>query len=491
MKQRSQDVDGGWAWVVLISSFLLHMMSYGLAWSTGVYNVIFLEEFGQPKSVTAWAGSLPTAVMYGSGPIASMLSNKYGFRPVIMVGGLMVSAGLILSFFATNLFVLFFTFGVLTGAGLGVVYIPAIASVSCYFEKKLSLAAGIATSGVGIGNFLYPAIIRWLVNMYDWKQSFLILGAISLHMCVFGALMRPVKRPEIKEDQPILDITPFKKKGYAMLCVNVFLFCCGISALYIHLAAHGEKIGLNADKSAMLISGLGIANLFGRFAYGLIAYHPRVNVFILYGVSYLLSGVCICLVPIMKTFPVLMACVVIYGILSGCFGTLLVNILIELLGLHRFANGYGCLLLFMAAGQLIGASVAGAMYDVTDSYDMAFVLGGVMVILSSVVMIQPYLYIKRHPRFQEEEIIAEKVALAESTDIPSLQYMSHRDLVQMTVSLESLTAAKRSLDVIRRSTNSLNVIKPKLNVIQKKNGMLLPIHRDIEALKASFSTETI
>ena len=195
--------------------------------------------------------------------------------------------------------------------------------------------------------------------MYDWKQSFLVLGAISLNTCVFGALMRPVKRPEIKEDQPILDITPFKKKGYVMLCVNVFLFCFGISALYIHVTAHGERIGLNADRSAMLLSGLGISNLFGRFLYGLIAHHPRINVFLLYSGSYFLSGICICLVPKMETYPVLMACVCVFGLLSGCFGTLLVNILIELLGLQRFANGYGCLLLFMAAGQLIGASAAG------------------------------------------------------------------------------------------------------------------------------------
>lgn len=490
MKQRLAAVDGGWAWIVLISSFLLHMMTYGLAWSTGVYNVIFLEEFGQPKSVTAWAGSLPTAVMYGIGPIASMLSNKYGFRPVILVGGVMVSAGLCLSYFAHNLFILFFTFGVLTGAGLGIVYIPAIASISCYFNEKLSLAAGISTSGVGIGNFLYPAIIRWLVNMYDWKQSFLILGALSLNICVCGALIRPVQRPEIKEDQPILDITPFKKKSYVMLCLNVFLFCSGISALYIHIAAHGERIGLSADKSAMLISGLGIANLFGRFGYGLVAHHPRVNVFVLYAGSYFLSGVCICLVPIIKTFPVLMMCSVIFGMLSGCFGTLLVNILIELLGLQRFANGYGCLLLFMAAGQLIGASVAGLMYDVTDSYSMAFVLGGFMVILSSVVMIQPYLYVKHHPRNKEVEIIAEKVALSQSTDIQPLN-LSHRDLVQMTVSLESLTAAKHALDTIRRSTTSLNVIKPKHQIVKSKNGTYLPIHKDIVALKLSFSTETV
>lgn len=130
------------------------------------------------------------------------------------------------------------------------------------------------------------------------------------------------------------------------------------------------------------------------------------------------------------------------------------------------------------------------MYDVTDSYTLAFVLGGSLVILSSVVMIQPYLYVKHHPRNLVEEVIAEKEALAQSTDVLSL-HVSHRDLVQMTVSLESLTAAKQALDAIRRSTHSLNVIKPKQIPKQVKNGRYLPVNKNIEAIKVSFSTETI
>lgn len=246
-----------------------------------------------------------------------------------------------------------------SGAGLGIVYIPAISAVSYYFDKKISMAAGIAASGVGVGNFLYPAFIRVLVNTYDWKQSFLVLSGVSLNICVFGALIRPVERKEIKKGQPVLDITSFKKLSYVVLCINVFLFCCGVSALYIHLTAHAEKTGINADKSALLLSCLGIANLFSRVGYGLLAAWPRINVILLYGSSFFLSGLTICVVPFVKSFGMLMLCAVMFGLLSGCFGTLLVQILITLLGLRRFANGYGCLLLFMAAGQLIGAFLAG------------------------------------------------------------------------------------------------------------------------------------
>ena len=232
--------------------------------------------------------------------------------------------------------------------------------MSYYFEKRLSLAAGIAASGVGVGNFLYPAAIRLLINLYDWRSSLLLIGGVSFNIILFGALVRPIERPELSmKDRPIIDITPFKKKGYIMLCINNFLWCCGIAAVYIHLTALAESEGIDADRSAYLISGLGIANLIGRFAYGVLGQQPRVDVIMLYGISFCLGGLCLCVLPFIKAYPGLMCIAVLFGIFSGCFGTLLVSILIELLGLHRFANGYGCLLLFEAAGQLLGGPLAG------------------------------------------------------------------------------------------------------------------------------------
>lgn len=494
----SEDVDRGWAWVVAACSFLIHVMTYGLAWSTGVYNVIFLEAFGQPKSVTAWAGSLPTAMMYAAGPVASVLTNKFGFRPVIMVGGVLASAGLCLSYFATSLYYLFFTLGVLTGVGLGIVYIPAISAISFYFNERLPLASGIAASGVGVGNFLYPPVIRWLVITFDWKSSFLVLGGLTLNICVLGALIRPVKRMDIPEKQPVLDFTPFKKRGYVMLCVNVFLFCCGISALYIHLVSHAEQIAMGTDRSAWLISGLGIANLIGRLLYGAIVQQPAMNPFLLYAGSFGLAGVCICLVPFMTTYWSLMTVAVCFGLMSGCFGTLLVPILIRLLGLQRFANGYGCLLLFMAGGQLIGAFIAGAMYDITNTYTWAFVLGGSLSILSAVIMVQPYCYVKNHEQHVETLNYQETNSLADSIDLPRSRFPSHRAIVPQAVSLESLVGAKRALE-LQRSRLSLNIqdtqtkkMKMKdINTTKLAKNDNKPVNMQLMAVQLSASTKTI
>lgn len=355
----------------------------------------------------------------------------------------MSGVGLAVSYFASSLYYIFFTFGVLAGCGFGIAYIPAITAVSYYFETKLTFAAGVAASGVGVGNFLYPAMIRVLINKYDWRSSLLIIGGITLNVCLFGAVIRPIDRPELSmKDRPAIDITPFRKKGYIMLCINNFLWCCGISALYIHLTALAEAEGIQADHSAYLISGLGIANLIGRFGYGVLGQQPRMNVIVLYAFSFCLGGICLCVLPLVKSYPGIMCIAILFGIFSGCFGTLLVAILVQLLGLHRFANGYGCLLLFEAAGQLTGGPLTGFMYDLTQSYTLSFILGGGLCIASSIIMIHPYLYVKKHLHEVEPDI-PEKEALASSMDIPQKQYPSTLNVAKMAVSMDLIPAAHK------------------------------------------------
>ena len=59
--------DGGYGWVVVLSSFILQMISLGVSLSGGVYYVELLEAFNSGKGVTAWIGSLNTGLLFGAG----------------------------------------------------------------------------------------------------------------------------------------------------------------------------------------------------------------------------------------------------------------------------------------------------------------------------------------------------------------------------------------------------------------------------------------
>ncbi|ESO98864.1 hypothetical protein LOTGIDRAFT_213657 [Lottia gigantea] len=191
--------DGGWGWMVVFSSFVVHIIADGIVYSFGVFFIEFLEYFKGGKGETAWVGSLVPAVTYSVGPLASALTNRYGCRVVTMLGAVIAALGFIISLFAPNIYYLYFSFGIMAGVGFGLIYLPAIVCVSNYFEKKRSFATGLAVCGSGFGTFIFAPFSKWLVDTYTWKGAVLIQGGLILNIVICGALFRPLEVEELKE----------------------------------------------------------------------------------------------------------------------------------------------------------------------------------------------------------------------------------------------------------------------------------------------------
>lgn len=188
-----QAPDGGWGWVVVFASFMINMIADGITFSFGIFNVEFLKYFGDSKGKTAWIGSIFMASPLLSGPIASYLTDRYGCRKVTIVGSITASIGFLLSAMCDSMEMLFVTFGVIAGVGLSLCYVAAVVSVAYYFDKRRSFATGISVCGSGIGTFIFPPIIQYLISEYGWRGCTVLLAGIFLNMCVCGALMRDLE----------------------------------------------------------------------------------------------------------------------------------------------------------------------------------------------------------------------------------------------------------------------------------------------------------
>jgi MFS family permease len=73
--------------------------------------------------------------------------------------------------------------------------------VTCYFEKKRSLATGIAVCGSGLGTFVFAPLTEYLIVEYGWRGAILIIAGIVLNCAILGALFRPV--PDVRESKPV------------------------------------------------------------------------------------------------------------------------------------------------------------------------------------------------------------------------------------------------------------------------------------------------
>ncbi|XP_044266124.1 monocarboxylate transporter 5 [Tribolium madens] len=199
--------DGGWGWMVVFGSFMIHIITDGVTYSFGVFYDEFLDYFEEGKAATAWILSILVGVTLCSGPISSSFVNKWGCRPVTIAGAIIASICMIISVFAQNVTTLYFTIGIGTGFGFGLIYLPAIVSVTTYFEKKRSLATGIAVCGSGFGTFIFAPIITRLLVEYGWRGAMLIIAGIVLECIVFGSLFRPLESEEEKNFKPLPKIT--------------------------------------------------------------------------------------------------------------------------------------------------------------------------------------------------------------------------------------------------------------------------------------------
>jgi len=193
--------DGGWGWWVVFASFMIHIVADGITYSFGIFLVALIDKFNADRGYASLIPSILVGITLGSGPIASSFVNKYGCRTVTILGAIIAAGGLALSMFATSITYLFFSVGVCTGFGFGLIYLPAIVSVSMYFEKKRAFATGIAVCGSGLGTFIMAPVTEGLITALDWEYAILVTGGLVLSCCAFGCLMRPLESSQAKKEE--------------------------------------------------------------------------------------------------------------------------------------------------------------------------------------------------------------------------------------------------------------------------------------------------
>ncbi len=121
------------------------------------------------------------------------------------------------------------TFPILcTGVGFALSYTPAIAMVGSYFSERKALAYGIAMSGSGIGTFILAPAVQLLIEFFSWRGALLILGGLVSHLCVCGALMRPLEGQSGRQKE--MDLEGGKKVDF----------------LYMNLADVGHNMEVSA-----------------------------------------------------------------------------------------------------------------------------------------------------------------------------------------------------------------------------------------------------
>lgn len=193
--------DGGYGWIVCLASFLIMIILDGMLFSFGVFFLDLLEYFQEGKGKTALVGSTLMGTHLIVGPFTSALVNLWGCRAVAMTGAVVATLAFAASISAPSIEVLIFTYGILGGIGVSMIYIPTILIVGFYFDKRRALANGLSASGSGVGAFLYAPLCRLLQDHYGWRGALLILAGLVFNCLALAALFRPLNSDRSPESE--------------------------------------------------------------------------------------------------------------------------------------------------------------------------------------------------------------------------------------------------------------------------------------------------
>ncbi|XP_071390353.1 solute carrier family 16 member 6b [Centroberyx affinis] len=184
--------DGGWGWAVAAAFFVVEVCTYGTIKSLGVFLQDLMEEFGESNSRVSWVISICVFVLTFTAPLSTVLSNQFGYRPVVMTGGFLISLGTISSAFTNSINEMYITIGIVSGLGYCLSFLPTVTILAQYFSRRRALVTSAASSGESFAMCAFAPAFTALKGRIGWRYCLVVIGVLQASVIGCGALLRPI-----------------------------------------------------------------------------------------------------------------------------------------------------------------------------------------------------------------------------------------------------------------------------------------------------------
>ncbi|HEX5739191.1 MAG TPA: MFS transporter [Hydrogenophaga sp.] len=388
MTRHVPGAESAYAWWRLVVS--LALMTLG---GVGMYGVtVVLPPIQAEFGVARGDASLPytlTMIGFGFGGILmGRLSDRFGVMVPVLGGAIGLGLGFMAAGVSTSLWQFSIAQGLLIGLlGTSATFAPLVADTSRWFTRRRGIALAICMSGNYLAGALWPPVIQHFIDSVGWRQTYIGIGVFCLALMLPLALVlrrrppaqpgaepvaaaRPTASPAPSGERP-LGLSPGTLQ--ALLCVAGVSCCVAMSMPQVHIVAYCTDLGFGAARGAEMLSimlGMGIAS---RLISGWISDHIG-------GLRTLLLGSVLQTVALLMFLP-FDGLVPLY-LISGMFGLFQGGIVpsYALIVREHFSPlqagaRVGTVLMATLFGMALGGWMSGAIFDLTGSYQAAFING--------------------------------------------------------------------------------------------------------------------
>ena len=411
-------------WFVLAGAMLVFFTSSGtFFFSYGVFLPAMSDELGWSRTAVG-AGLFLCLLMFGlPSPFIGASIAKFGPRKNIILGNLVAALGMFGMSQCSELWHLYFFFGILVGLGAGFgLYLAGTTLVNNWFIDRRALSMGFLFGINGLAGFIFPPFASWLITGVGWQNTWIVFGGMNLIFAVLiGGVVLIRNIPEDLGQVPYRQVVEtgspsrvrdlnkrnndeesanwqirqaIREPALWLIMVIGAANYYAFGTMTAHQIAYLKEIGFTAILSALLyslVSGMGI---IGRFGFGALAL--RINMKKLLIISFIMQLAAFIILLATKNPILIYLYAVLFGISCGAIVTAFPTIVGEYFGRTSFAQIMGFVLPLGILGESIGPIVAGIIYDTTTTYTLAFIL----VVIVSLLGLTCVIFLKSPPPLQ-------------------------------------------------------------------------------------------
>ncbi|THB80342.1 MAG: MFS transporter [Desulfobacteraceae bacterium] len=384
-----------YGYIIIFAGFIIQAVAWGTGNSFGVFFDPLITEFGWSRAAISGALSMGFLVHGVSSMVLGNLNDRFGPRLIMSVCSLFIGTGFLLMTRIDSVWHLYLFYGLIVSIGLGGIDVIPLSTVSRWFYRQRGMMSGIVKVGTGLGMFVMPFFINWLLTGYGWRHSFLVLALINCAFVLFLAqfLVRdPVQKQQYADndltnahdshtgtEQGLAFKEAMRTRQLWIICMVYFIILFCAYTIIMHIVQHAIDIGLPSGAAAGVLSTVGGVSIFGRLVMG--GAGDRIGEKTGLISCLLILLVALCWLQAVNALWMFYLFAMIYGFAHGGFFALVSPLIARFFGTRSHGLLFGIVIFCSTVGGAIGPLMAGYLFDVTNSYSWVFsILAGMCVL---------------------------------------------------------------------------------------------------------------
>ena len=381
-------------WVIVGAGALMTCVGIGAMFSLAVYLQPMSVETGWSRAGISSAMTIDFLTMGIAGFGWGAASDKFGTRPVVLSGAVLLGSGLCLASRATSLIEFQLTYGILVGLAAGAFFAPMIAAATRWFDNNRSLAVSLVSAGMGVAPMTISPTARWLISTYDWRTAMMTIGIIAWTLLIPAALLvrqppetassgAPGSTGAADQGAGLSVAQAFRSPQFIVLALTFFGCCAAHSGPIFHMVSYAMICGIPAMAAVSIYSVEGLSGLGGRLLLGVLADRLGAKPVLIGGL--LVQAFAIGAYLVVNRLGEFYALSIVFGTAYGGVMPLYAVLAREYFGPRIMGTVFGAATMVSSLGMAFGPWAGGMIFDTFGNYSWLYI-GSLTVALGAMAV---------------------------------------------------------------------------------------------------------